>query len=247
MVNRIFLKTAVMGLALALSVSGMAWATPSTQIWIPSTDTQTTRTVHLGVDNYTTFFTKAEDGGRMFPTTFGITAGVFDSSLLGMELGVDIREQSDDPTYFNGKFQVKENSLSPYMPAIAVGGYDFGSKSEVTNYNIFYGLVAKTLPVIGRLSAGYYTGNDVLLKDSSGDTANHGVLLSWDRTIAELDDRLWLAVDYQGGQNSYGALSFGFAWRFSPHISVILGYDIFNDEKVAGKNTVTTQFDIDLF
>jgi uncharacterized protein with beta-barrel porin domain len=62
--------------------------------------------------------------------------------------------------------------------------------------------------------------------------------------MSEISDKLWAAVDYQGGNNSFGALSFGVSWAFSPNVSVIVGYDIFNERKVAGKNTFTTQLDV---
>lgn len=223
-----------------------AEATPSTQIWIPSTDTQAFGTVHLGVDNYTTIFKKAEDGGGDFPTTMGLTFGVGETESLGLEIGFDLKEPSDDPIFLNAKIQLIEDSLFSFFPAIAIGGYDFGTNSEETDFNITYILMAKTFSALGRLSIGYYYGNESLLLDAEGEKDNSGVLASFDRTLAEIDDRLWIAIDYMGGNNSYGALSFGFAWRFAENMSAILGYDIFNETKTGGENTVTVQFDIDL-
>ena len=107
-------------------------------------------------------------------------------------------------------------------PAIAFGAYNFGLKKNLTNYNIIYGVIAKTIPVIGRLSVGYYTGNDKILVDENLKKANNGVLLSWDRTMTEISDKLWLAVDYQGGKNYLGALNLGVSWAFSKNVSVIL-------------------------
>lgn len=226
-------------------LSGLAGATPSTQIWIPSTDTQAARTIHVGVDNYNTFFKKKNEGGFSAPTTYGLTVGLVDTTYIGLEAGLDLKEQSDDPLYLNLKLQIKEDSVAQFFPAIAIGAYELGSKDNVTNANIAYVLFAKTLPVIGRISAGYYVGNKDLLVDSSGQSDNDGVLLSFDRTLAEIDDRLWFAIDYMGAQNAYGALSFGLAWRFAPQISAIVGYDIYNNTEVAGENTVTVQLDVD--
>ncbi len=220
--------------------AGDAWATPSTQIWIPSTDTQPAGTVHVGVDNYNTVFKKGSDGGHGAPTVYGLTFGAVDSPFVGVEFGADLKEYSDDPIYLNVKVQIKEDSVHEFFPAIAIGGYDFGSKSDETDFNIIYGLVSKNFPVVGRFSLGYYIGNDALLQDD-----NSGALFSWDRTLAEIDDRLWVAVDYMGGSNSYGALSFGLAWRFSPHISALAGYDAYTDNAQAGEDTFTVQFDID--
>jgi hypothetical protein len=116
--------------------------------------------------------------------------------------------------------------------------------------NIVYALVARTLPVIGpvpslgRISAGYYHGSDRALVDPNGHSANDGVLLSWDRTMAEISDKLWFAVDYMGGNNVDGAISVGASWNFSKNVSVIFGYDIWKEKALAGNNTFTTQLDI---
>ena len=75
---------------------------------------------------------------------------------------------------------------------------------------------------------------------------NHGALVSWDRTMEEVSKKLWCAVEYQGGQNLLGATNLGLAWAFSEKTTVILGYDIWNNRAVAGKNTFNLQVDINL-
>ena len=88
-------------------------------------------------------------------------------------------------------------------------------------------------------------GNSDVLVGPGGESGdNQGVLLSWDRTMSEIDDRLWFAVDYMGGENVNGGLSFGVAWAFTEKISMIVGYDVWNKKSVAGANTVTTQLDV---
>ncbi len=140
-------------------------------------------------------------------------------------------------------FGTPEEAFGKGTPAFAVGGYNFGTKSGVTTQNISYGLLAKTFP-LGRLSAGYYRGSKRVLVDSNGNPANDGVILTWDRTMTEISDKLWLAVDYAGGKSANGALNFGFAWAFTKTVSVIFAYDIYNSKKTGGKDTFTTQFDI---
>ena len=61
--------------------------------------------------------------------------------------------------------------------------------------------------------------------------------------MSEISDKLWLAVDYQGGNNSFGAISAGAAWYFAPNVSVILGYDHYT---LNVDDTITIQLDIDL-
>ena len=88
----------VVGVALGMAAA-RASATPSTQIWIPSTDIQAFGTVHGGIDNYFTIFRKAADGAYAFPTDIGLTVGV----APFVELGVDWFEPSDYPLMFNLK------------------------------------------------------------------------------------------------------------------------------------------------
>jgi hypothetical protein len=156
----------------------------------------------------------------------------------------------DHPIYFNAKIGLPEDAFFKGFPAVALGDYNFGLKTNLTNYNIIYGEIAKTIPMLGRLSVGYYTGNDKVLVDENLKKANKGVLLSWDRTMTEISDKLWLAVDSQGGKNYLGALSFGASWAFSKNVSVIFGYDIYNNKKAyyntnnQNANTFTAQVDI---
>jgi hypothetical protein len=227
---------------------GSAMATPSTQIWIPSTDVQAYKTVHLGIDNYVR--AERKDDGSRDPNVYdlGLTAGVLPFEKVQMEVGVDylVNGTAFDnyPLYFNAKLGTPENSLFTHSPALAIGGYNFGTKNDITDQNIVYALAAKTVPVVGRISAGYFTGNDKVLLDENGNKENDGILLSWDRTISEISDKLWASVDYQGGDSAMGALSFGAAWAFFKNVSLLVGYDIYNNDKVAGENTFTTQLDI---
>ena len=245
-------KVLILAMTLTIAAAGVAMATPSTQIWIPSTDVQAYKSLHLGLDNYTR---TSSGGSSTRPNVYdlGLTAGVLPFEKVQAEVGIDYitygNAYDSHPIYFNAKLATPEESLFTYSPSLALGGYGIGtnwdeSSAARTDQNIVYGLVAKTLPVVGRLSAGYYVGNDKVLLDKNGNRENDGVLLSWDRTMTEISDKLWLAVDYQGGKNALGALSFGASWAFAKNVSVIVGYDIYNDKALAGQNTFTTQVDI---
>jgi hypothetical protein len=234
--------------------SEIVFSTPSTQIWIPSTDFQKWKTMHLGLDNY--IRTSKIDGIRgagMFD--LGLTTGLLPFEKFQGEIGVDYLSMGDSnyddyPIYFNAKIGFPEGAIFKGSPALAIGAYNIGLKKDLTNYNIFYGLIAKTIPILGRVSAGYYTGNDKILVDENLNKAKSGFLFSWDRTMSEISDKLWLAVDYQGGKNYLGALSFGASWAFSKNVSVIFGYDIYNNKKAfyntnnQNANTFTAQVDI---
>ena len=242
---------------------GVAMATGSTQIWIPSTDIQGFKTGHLGIDNY---IRTQKDANGVYGSgiyDMGVTTGISPFTKVQAEIGIDYLNMGDNnaldaknydlhPIYFNGKIALPEDSLFKGAPAIAVGAYNFGTKKGLTDYNIMYALIAKTVPVVGRISVGYYSGNKALLVDENGVASNTGLLLSWDRAMPEISDKLWLAVDYQGGKNYLGALNFGLSWAFSKNVSVIFAYDVYNNKKAfynsnnVNANSFTTQLDINL-
>ena len=234
--------------AAILSGAAAANATPSTQIWIPSTDIQRSRTFHLNVDNYVAV--KKEDNGdwKAPVLVIGPTIGVFTGKQVQAEAGFDIIKAGlpadSSPLNLHAKAAVPEGAFGAGSPALALGGYNFGTKKNVTDQNIVYGLAAKNIGKLGRLSAGYYTGNDKVLLDEKGKKAGTGVLLSWDRTLSEISDKLWAAVDYQGGDSALGALSFGISWNFAVNTGMIFGYDMYNNGKIAGADTCTLQLDI---
>jgi hypothetical protein len=230
-------KTILAVLVLFMMTSSLIYATPSTIIWIPSVDFQRYGSFHLGIDNYAFDF-KNGIGGTAFPTDLGLTVGALPFSSVQAEIGVDYFTPQWSPFTLNAKVGVPEGGLVDWLPAIAVGGFNFGFQKNVTDANILYGIVGKTFPVVGRLEVGYFTGNSKVLGSD-----NSGVLLSWDRQIPEISENLWLAVDYQGTKSSFGALSYGFAWSFSKNVSVIFARDEFNAD-IPG--AFTMQLDINI-
>ncbi|MCX5714544.1 MAG: hypothetical protein NT033_07030 [Candidatus Omnitrophica bacterium] len=151
------------------------------------------------------------------------------------------------PWYFHFKLGVPEDAYFKYMPAFAIGAYDMGTRSNRTNNNVWYLRGAKTASLgklnLGRFSAGYFNGNGRLLRDKNGDRDNAGPMIAWERTMSEISDRLWLCVDYQGTQSSYGAINYGFSWKFTNNVSAILAYDTYNNPN--SKGTITFQLDVD--
>lgn len=218
-----------------------AFATASTQIWNPSTDIQPFKTSHLGIDNY--FMTLwPQDGSAFIPVDIGLTYGL----LTGLEVGIDGFYPSSTQYKFNAKYGIAENGE---LPAFAVGGYNFGFDTKGSGFsadeNIAYALVAKTFS-FGRLSVGYYSGNDKVLLNLDGDPANTGYILSWDKTIT---DKVWASVDYSSGYSAYGALFYGFSYLFSSNTSIIFGYGTFNGHQNTGDGldpVFTTQLDINI-
>ena len=259
--------------ALAVAMTcGSAMATPSTQIWIPSTDVKGFKEIHIDVDTYLRFSGQKENGFNPNLYNIGLSAGVLPSENIKLEVGIDFLKSGyqDDltygydraPLYFNAKLGTPEDAFGMKgLPAFAVGAYNLGTYDKPerfisTRQNIVYGLVARTLPVVGRFSAGGYYGSERAL----GKEANSGIMASWDRSMPEISDKLWLAVDYMGGNNANGEVSVGGSWAFSKQVSLIVGAVFFNpfykisasdpsngnggNTNPGGKPALTTQLDI---
>lgn len=226
------MKTFIGCFVIIASVTAAAWATPSTNLWNPSTDIQPTGILHLGIDNY---FTLEEPGqsGYAFPTDTGLTYGL----LPGLEVGLDAFLPQTSPLAFNAKYGIAEKGM---LPALAVGGFGFGTQPGATDQNLIYAVGSKIFPFVGRLTAGYFTGNDKLLLDPAGNKDNSGLILTWDKNVS---DKLWFSVDYAGTRSALGATFYGFSCVFAENTSVIFGYGTYNN---GAKPTVTTQLDINL-
>jgi len=242
-----FRVTAIVSLAL-LCTTEPSNATPSTQIWIPSTDIQAFLKPHFGWDVY------LSTNGIGTVSNGGITIGVLPFEKIGMEIGFDYRDFSGDhrfPLFVNAKVGVPEHALFSYSPALAVGAYDFSFANSSLKFNILYGLVAMNIWKLGRFSVGGYkgaVGSDpqqtfYVISNPDSDAEDAGVLASWDRTMSEISDRLWLCVDFQSGKSAYGALSVGAAYSFTPSVGVIFGYNYYLDH-AGTKPSITLQVDI---
>lgn len=227
-----------------------ALATPSTIIWIPSVDIQPYGTTHVTADTYVRVRNEPGTGSNLPPIyNFGLTFGILPFEQIQAEAGFDLiyggagtaAGLDKYPGYANFKIGTPED-LESWKPAMAVGVYNVGSKRGdarrgqlATNANIVYGIVGKTVPLLGRFEVGYFVGNRKVLVDDKLDaagnlqSANKGVLLSWDRAMVEISDKLWFGADYQGGRSAMGALNLGLAWSFSKNVSVIFGYDRYNN------------------
>jgi hypothetical protein len=231
--------------------AGRARATPSSTYWTPMTpDIQSYGVLHIGVDNYFTVLRDASDGGGAFPTDTGLTLGILPFEKVGLEVGVDLLEASDDPLYFNAKAGVPEGALFGGSPTLQLGLFNFGTKSKVTNQNIAYVVVGKSLPGVGRLSAGPYIGNQDLLVNRNGKKENTGFMLAFDRGFGPANDaggdynRFVFAADFASGKNVIGAGGAGIYYYFTKDISLLTGPVWFNEENINGKWKWTVQLDI---
>lgn len=226
--------------AIVALACGSAMALPTGQIWIPSTDAKGFKEATVNVINIARFSNATDAGANYYD--IGVVAGVLPFESVKLEIGLDYlttgtKIKADEyPFYFNAKLATSEDFMVKGMPAFAVGAYNLGtydnpSMGLSTRQNLVYGLAAKTVPVIGRISAGGYFGAKRALANGTNniDTEmNSGIMASLDRTISEVSDKLWVAVDYMSGNNGNGQLGFGASWAFSKQISVLTGVQIFN-------------------
>jgi len=137
-------RTAFMMFMIFVLASSFAYATPSTIIWIPSVDFQGYKSFHLGIDNYAYDFKSGKAGsGTAFPTDLGLTVGVLPDSIVLAEIGFDYMTPQWSPFLLNAKVGVPEGAFADWTPAVAVGGFGFGFAKNVTDYNIFYGMVGR--------------------------------------------------------------------------------------------------------
>lgn len=231
-----------------------AFATPTTHIWSPSTDVQPYGVGHVTADAYVPTEKDSQDARPNTVTNFGLTFGLLPFDKIQAEAGFDhiagYGALDSYPIYFNWKLGTPEDAWFKNSPALAVGEYMIGTKSNKTDNDIFYFKAAKTFSIkdfsLGRFSTGYFQGKSSLLLH--GDKKDYrGPMFCWERTMTEISDKLWVAVDYQGTKSGYGALNFGASWKFSPNVSVIVGYDRMNNRDLADTITIQCDIDFDVF
>lgn len=139
--------------------SVLAWATPSTTYWAPSTTyVQPFGVPHLTYDTY--FRANAA-----YPITTGLTIGILPFDKLQLEIGYDLLLPSHDPILLllNAKLGVPEGLFFGGSPSLAVGIFGVGIKKTTperngTSWNILYGQAQKNLPWGGFVSVGGYYG-----------------------------------------------------------------------------------------
>jgi hypothetical protein len=252
----------------ALLLTGTAaHATPSTVVWTPATTyTQPFLVPHV---TYDTYF--GERAG--FPTDVGLTVGfVPDNKFVEGEVGVDAFYPMIAPTpsggnagkfesvnayQFNGKLSLKETALFAESPGLSVGISNVGLTKDLTNFNIIYAALGKTLGAYGTVAVGGYTGNDKLLtdvsktgevkKDASGFMASYASPKYAVGAVGLKD--VSFAVDYQSGKNAFGALGAAAMFYFTDAVSLLTGPVIFNNKYSATGGTTsllwTVQLDVD--
>lgn len=225
-----------------LGFGGIALATPSTTYWTPCTiDIQPAGVTHLGIDDY--FSAGSTETGAQFPTDLGLTFGANLPGKMAAEFGIDLLLPGSNPLFFNAKFGYREGVLSKDAPAIQLGFFNFGTRNDVTNQNIAYLTIGKSLPGgRTRLAASYYLGNDKVLVSGAGDNENQGFMVAIDHAL--VPGKVVLAGDYASGDNAIGGGGVGAYYYFTKDISLLAGLVWFNDKSLNGPTKITVQLDV---
>jgi hypothetical protein len=213
-------------------LGGLLWAapsgaTPSTTFWAPSTPAvQPFGVLHVTYDTF--FRAKAA-----YPIDVGLEAGLLPFEKLQLEAGFDLLyptfgmgDAIGAPLLLNAKLGGPEDAYFDRSPAWSVGVFGVGFKEDVTDYDIVYGMIGKTLPVVGTLSVGGYYGlNANLLVDAEGDAHQLGLLAGWFSAAIDVPylDHINLAADVQTGNNVFGAVGAGVYVYVTPNVDLLLG------------------------
>jgi hypothetical protein len=249
--SRLVLKIALALFCAAVTITGTAFATPSTTYWTPMVmDIQGYKVPHIGIDNYFTVDKKIDSGEQgSFPTDVGVTVGVLPYDKIRMEVGIDAFYPSDDPYFFNAKIGATEGKLFEGSPALQIGVFNVGSKNDVTDQDIVYGVIGKTITGVGRISAGPYTIGDS--RDWGIPIDKSGFMIAFDRGFMPAKDaagneynKFVLAADYASGKNALGGGGVGIYYYFTKDVSLLTGPVWFNEKAINGAWKWTTQLDI---
>lgn len=222
-----------------------AAATPSSNLWAPSTSAvQPFGVLHLTYDTY--FGDTAA-----YPVDAGLTIGVLPWTGLQAEVGFDLfyptvadGEGVALPLVLNAKVGGPEDGLFRGQPSWSVGAYGVGFEEGVTDAHILYGIVGRALPVVGSLWAGGY---DATTAEEAG------LIFGWASPSFHVPtlDKVYFSADVQTGENVFGAAAAGVYVYFTPAIDVALaGVYFFAPETQPGgarwMGTLALDVDVDL-
>ncbi len=231
-------------------------ATPSTTYWAPSTASCQARGVpHL---TYDTYFGKGPAAGSQgapnYPIDTGLTVGFLPFDKLQGEVGFDLLLPTQDPFLLNAKLCVPESAAFAGAPGISFGVYNLGFKKDVTDYNVLYLMLQKSIPGGGYVSVGAYHGlSETLFTNSEGRVVRTGILagaFSPDIKVRWKGlKRINFAADVQTGKNILGAWGLGSYFYFADNVSLLVGPVFYLDKNLqpGGKKVLwTAQLDVDI-
>ena len=212
-------------------------------IWIPNDQTEATNTWRVDNQLYFTLDNRPDDPNAIAPSIdLGVTYAIYRDEHFSSEIGIDwwepVLRNNDRAPHANAKFVYQ---FSDETPSIAIGVYDLGFfQTGVTNYNVVYVGTGETFNET-HFFVGAFIGNASSLVDQNGNAQNAGVLLSVVRPVEFISDRFSAVADFQSSFGPLGALNLGGTINVTKYFDFTFGYDIYNNQALYARNTVTTQ------
>lgn len=209
------MKKVLLTTLLATMITLPVAATPTALIMVPSTDFAPQGKLHMDIDTYT----YSHDGSM---TYYGLTYG-FKNAEIGVDYTPDVDE---DQAAFNLKFGLVNKDNFKMVAGVQ------NMSSGINNAALKYVMASTKAGDGTRFSLGYGVGREANLGDD-----NKVVMAGIDK---QFSDKWWGAVDYISGDSWLGGLNFGVSYAVAPNASILIGYNIYNNDT---PNSFTTQID----
>jgi hypothetical protein len=235
-------KTIFLTIAVCLVPVFVLLATPSSVYWSPCTTYfQPYLKGHIGYDSYVR-------DNSMLANDYGFTVGVLPFEKVQAEVGYDAMLPVASPgtfkdaNYLNAKIGWSENTLLPV--GFSAGIFNAGFDTNVTDYDVVYAVLGKTIDNVGTVCAGAYSGNKKLLINDSGNADNNGWMFSYTSPQA---GKFVLAGDYISGNNVLSAWGAGVYYYFADNATLLTGPVFPLSKQFAGSSKMmwTLQLDMD--
>lgn len=192
---------------LLLLATVLVMASPSTVVFMPSTDIQYDKTWHLGQAVFI-----LRDESRTV-TDQALTYGVSPR----IEAGVDAFSPYTKPVVLNAKVLLTEPGVAD-VP-IAVGIYNVGAANTELDNRVAYIVGSKSTPAGYRISFGAYTANENVVGDE-----HTGAMVGAEYSKGSW----WYGADFISGQNAIGTANVAVCHNFTPTMGVLVGDTRYN-------------------
>ena len=215
--------------AICLSASSL-WATPSRYVWAPNVETQQASTLRFDMEQrLATNKDTDKVPAASSASSLGFNYGVGQWDNVSLELGFDWQEPSGDELQHVAQLNTKLAFSSVFYKNLdfAIGMQNFGFDSDVSAYNILYGLSEMDLLEMGKFSFGIYSGNSDLLVDSNGKKDNTGVIVAWNTNIQSGKGKF--SAEFISGKNSFSGLHLGVDLLVQQGLRTTLAYQVASD------------------
>lgn len=225
--------------ALAMSALG---ATPTSVFWTNcTTEVQTEKTFHIGMDTLFSVGNRSKNGTFSAPD-LGFTYG-----LLGGEVGIDYLGGVNHPWLFNGKIGIKEGNFFENAPSFSIGMFNIGTHHK-TNQAVLNLVAGHSLPCdLGNFYAGFCHGRKVIGPQRSG------WMVAYQKSFYRVEeekgrayDKWQINMDYASPKNAIGGGGFALSYYFTEKISLETGPVWFRDTKQNGRWKWSVQIDINI-